>query len=287
MSARAQQPTFRERLDIVSVDASVISDDGTSLTDLTAAEFELWDDGARRTIAMFSRERRSITVAMVVDNSPSAASSVKVRQAALVAFISGLEQGDRAGVRTVTESVQPVTDDFKVLRAALPRAMAAERHSPIWLAVETAVRELQPLAGSRAVLVFTDALNTSPGLTPPELLTLARGTDVALYAAMPANTPWSSSAAGGTPVADRLAIERAQEQFRMLVRDTGGRPLALTGSIDNVERAFRKLSDELRYKYLLGFTPDKLDGKFHSIRLRVTRPDARVVARTGYIAPAK
>jgi hypothetical protein len=51
-----------------------------------------------------------------------------------------------------------------------------------------------------------------------------------------------------------------------------------------VATALEQIADELNSQYLIGYTSPRLaDGKFHSIRVRVSGGDYRVRARNGYV----
>jgi len=56
---------------------------------------------------------------------------------------------------------------------------------------------------------------------------------------------------------------------------------------NNLQEGFRQTADVPEYIYLLGFSPQKLDGKFHKLRVKVTGAEAEKVsvqARSGYYA---
>ena len=48
-----------------------------------------------------------------------------------------------------------------------------------------------------------------------------------------------------------------------------------------------RVVDELHQQYLLGFTPVALDGKKHTIEVRLRDSDATVRARQSYLASSK
>ena len=72
--------------------------------------------------------------------------------------------------------------------------------------------------------------------------------------------------------------------LREITDDTGGRTEVVHDSAD-LGAATARIADELNHQYVLGYTsPAAPDGQYHSIRVRVTRPDYRVRARRGYVA---
>jgi len=69
-----------------------------------------------------------------------------------------------------------------------------------------------------------------------------------------------------------------------LAQGTGG--LVLRPKGDDFTDAFRKIEADLRTRYLLGFRPgETASSGAHSLRVEVTRPQARVRSRSGYILP--
>ena len=48
---------------------------------------------------------------------------------------------------------------------------------------------------------------------------------------------------------------------------------------------FARIADELHHQYLLGFAPQKLDGKSHVLEVHVKREGLTVRARKSYVAP--
>ncbi|MEP7339554.1 MAG: VWA domain-containing protein, partial [Acidobacteriota bacterium] len=92
---------------------------------------------------------------------------------------------------------------------------------------------------------------------------------------------------GGVPRPEdfqRVAQENfdSQEGLTYIARETGG--LAFLNNND-LNFGIRKALDDTRSYYLLGFDPDneKFDRKYHSIKLKVTRPGLRVRTRAGFI----
>ena len=57
------------------------------------------------------------------------------------------------------------------------------------------------------------------------------------------------------------------------------------GQNDDVNATFTRVMQELHYQYTLGFTPQKLDGKIHTLEVRVDRPGVAVRARTSVPRP--
>jgi VWFA-related protein len=68
-----------------------------------------------------------------------------------------------------------------------------------------------------------------------------------------------------------------------LAAATGGGYFELT-TTDDLSRTFTRVADELHHQYALGFTPTKLDGKMHTLDVRVDQPGLTARARRSYLA---
>jgi VWFA-related protein len=86
-----------------------------------------------------------------------------------------------------------------------------------------------------------------------------------------------------TPPSVDLARGRARlTSLQTLAENTDG--LAIVNS-NNLAAGMKRIVDDLSAYYLLGYYSNgKLDGKFHSITVRVKRPGVQVRARRGYLA---
>jgi hypothetical protein len=82
---------------------------------------------------------------------------------------------------------------------------------------------------------------------------------------------------------DSANLRSRQGSLRDLAAATDGMAIMNT---NDIEGGLRRVTDDLSSYYLLGYySTGKLDGKFHSIRVRVKRPGVQVRARRGYLAP--
>lgn len=84
------------------------------------------------------------------------------------------------------------------------------------------------------------------------------------------------------PSVDRAMLTSRLTSLRTLAEATDG--LAIVDSND-LDGGLRRVVNDLTSYYLLGYySSAKLDGKFHSIAVRVKRPGVQVRARRGYLA---
>ena len=83
-------------------------------------------------------------------------------------------------------------------------------------------------------------------------------------------------------VEDRARLSARNTSLRTLAEATDGVAVVDT---NDLARGLRRIVDDLSSYYLLGYySGGKLDGRFHSISVRVKRPGVQVRARRGYLA---
>lgn len=77
----------------------------------------------------------------------------------------------------------------------------------------------------------------------------------------------------------------ADQQMQLLTARTGGRVFQAE-TYETTRTAFASIADELRNQYVIGYYPtvERRDGKFHKLKVEVSRKGAQIRARTGYRA---
>lgn len=166
-------------------------------------------------------------------------------------------------------------------------------------AVQFVVNSLRALPGRKSVILLSDGFrinspNDNDGSTNrvlqnlKQLVELANRSSVVVYAIDAKGLqPFMPGAnVGGRPGASAYtdAQQSAQEALEgptFLAQQTGG--FIVTNTNDLNIGVAEALYDQQSY-YLLGFDPDdaKFDRRYHSIKLRVTRPGVKVRTRNGF-----
>jgi VWFA-related protein len=262
----AQQPTFSSRLDTVRVDVSV-RQGARAIAGLTAADFEVLDNGVRQQIDFVSLEHMAVSVVLALDMSGSVEGQHLARlRAAGERLVGMLTANETAAVVAFTDQVTIASDftaDKTRLLSALDQpggrgdtALVDATHASLVLAES---QEGRPL-----VIVFSDGADTASFLLPNLVLDTARRTGPVVYAV--------------------TTFETSSDFIDGLVRLTGGRRLEVE-SLDRVSDAFAEILSESRERYLLSYTPTGVErGGWHEIDVRVRGRRAEVRARPGYLA---
>jgi Ca-activated chloride channel family protein len=71
--------------------------------------------------------------------------------------------------------------------------------------------------------------------------------------------------------------------LRKLSDETGGGFFMLKKK-DELGSTFTRIAQELHSQYVMGFSPETLDGKVHKLEVRVKRPGMTARARKSYVA---
>lgn len=118
-----------------------------------------------------------------------------------------------------------------------------------------------------------------------DILGEANRANATFYTVDPRGLPVFDTAIGPEPpptiTQDYAMLHRRLENLRVLAENTDG--LAVQNSND-LDKGMQRISDDLSSYYLLGYlsTNAKLDGRYHTIRVKVKRPGIDVRARRGY-----
>ena len=266
-----QQPTFRSSVNTVEVYATVTDRAGRLVPDLSAADFEILDNGKTQPITVFDRGTQPITIAIMLDESPSLFDVSGRITTAIQAFAKNLLPGDRAVLGAFSHVIRlnpQFTGDFEDLLRRLPVGRPQfPAGTAMWDALDAAASALESESGRRVTLVLTDADDNCSEAEPRNVAARIERQGTMVYAI-------GVKGDSGLPVGD----------LRSLTRDSGGYFFELKPS-DDIASTFARVADELHRQYLVGFSPATLDGKSHQITLRTKGSGLTVRARRTYVAP--
>ena len=299
-TSQTPKPTFRSAVDLVSVAAVVRDKKGRFARNLRAGDFVVEEGGVRRDLIDFRTDDNApVRVALLFDVSGSMrlASRLEDARAAARQVLSVLRLGsdaddpstgsgssraesrDEAAVFSFDmnlQSLQPFTADHGAIENALARVAPYGQTSLYDAIAQTAERVNESRPGDprrRAVIVFTDGLDTSSELRPEQVAAIASGIDVPVYVMTVVSEMERDQ--GSQSV-------QAETPLRDLSRATGGE-LFVTSSPAHESVAARQIVDELRHQYLMAFESSGQPG-WHPLVVRARAKDLVVRARSGYVA---
>jgi Ca-activated chloride channel family protein len=315
--ASQPQPSFSSGIKTVAVYATVTNAQGRLVPDLERDDFSVDDNARRQTLSLFANDVQPITVVMLLDRSGSMKANFDLEEQAAEAFVAAMGPADKARIGSFSNRIQvdpkDFTSDSEVLRKILRNDLQSEGPTPLWNAVNVGITDLLHEQGRRVVLVFTDGVDmpmnfSNNNSSLKSVMKRAEEDDVMVYAIGLAgrNGPPGGWGRGGT---DRrggmggfggfggsggfggrggfgrqpMMDGKPDEGLPKIAEATGGGYFELTSASDLLG-TFRQVADELHHQYALGFTPEKLDGKMHTLAVHVAKPGLSARARRSYLA---
>jgi Ca-activated chloride channel homolog len=272
---------LRSGVDVVAVTATVLDAEGRLALGLPREAFEIFEDGEPQTITQFTNERVPVGLGVLLDTSDSMFGQriVDARAAVERFLFELLHEDDEFFVLAFNHYPHILTrwtSTPEDIRAAL-----AEVKPSGGTAIYDAVVGALPMIGRRtreraALVVISDGADTASDLTVAEVRTALLRSDAFVYA-IAIDSP-SRQAINTRVNAGALAEITGQ---------SGGRT-EVVQDMDGLRAATARIAEELNSQYVMAYaSPHATDGKYHSIRVRVTQPGYKVRARNGYVGVAK
>lgn len=275
----AQEPVFRGAVDAVRLDVAVTRG-GRPVDGLTAAHFEVRDNGVLQTIDAVGRDDTPLDLMLVLDISGSMTGD---RLPALVdaarGLVRSLRPADRVGVlsfsQALTLHVPPTTAHQQALEAL--GGLAASGPTALRDALFAGLQMLEPGSDARPVLVFfSDGLDTASWMARDDLEGAVRRSGVVIHAVELLDRdrlgrPLSS-------IATTESVHRALE--------AGGGRLWSAANPRDLSRLFADALGELRTRYLITYTVAGPPARgWHGVEVRLKGVRGDVQARPGYWVP--
>lgn len=184
-TAVSDDGTIKLETAIVTIPVSVTDREGRLLSDLKKREFRIYEDGVEQQIESFQSIEVPFHVVLLLDTSMSARFKLSDIQAAALAFVNQLRAEDKVIVVSFDSSVYLMCDftsDREQLRQAIYRTKTGGS-TKLFEAVDLSISEaLKPIRGRKAVVLFTDGVDTaSRRSTATSTLNLVEESDALVF----------------------------------------------------------------------------------------------------------
>lgn len=292
---------------LVQVPVVVSARGGRYVSDLTRDEFTVFEDGVKQSVEYFGSVEEPFSVALLLDSSGSTGAALEQIKSAAMAFINNLRPRDRVMVVSFNDSVEvlcELTNDPARLAAAVQSIKSGE-FTQVYEAVYTAVWErLADLPGRKAVIVFTDGIDTASSEIVEEdtLDAVIESEDIIVYpiryatredverkmeARLKASPGSDGADTNKTLEQKRRELDRtyrAADEYLQELADMSGGIVERADRLGDLKSALGRIAEELRHQYLVGYYPSnkQKDDRTRKITVRVTRPSVIVRARPAY-----
>lgn len=277
------RPTFKSNSELVVMHVSVRDRSGRYVTGLTQDAFTVIDDGKPQSLEMFSAEEVPATVGFLIDNSNSMRPSRDRVIASAVEFAKHSHPQDEIFVLTFNEAVQPawgprVVSDTEPseFAAAMSTAIVARGMTAIYDGIVGGLARLDQAKHTRQVLiVVSDGGDNASKAKLDDVLKSVHESDATVYS---------------VALVDPLVPDGSNPGLlRRLAKATGGE-FYFPRHIDDVSKAFERISKDIRSAYTIAYIPTKgpdgaADRRRRTVKVYVHSKDGRTLdvrARDGY-----
>lgn len=280
---QGQEPTFRTGVDLVHFGVTVSDKRGNFVTDLTAADFEIHEEGQPQTLRVFARGDESETlelhVGLLFDTSGSMSEDLKLARSAAIRFLNMLPDARDITLVDFDTEVRVA----KYGQGDFPRLVERIRNRKPdgWTALYDALGVYLDGAhddhGRKVLVLYTDGGDTRSTIGFGDVLTFVRASDVTVYAI-------------GLLDHQPSSVKAEQRMRLQQITEASGGQAFFPFSMKEVDAAYEKILAQIRAQYSLGYasTNTATDGQWRRVDIKVTRPDLkdlRIQTRKGYFAP--
>jgi Ca-activated chloride channel family protein len=283
---------IKAEVNLVSVIASVLDQDGRPVPDLPKASFEVYEEGVKQQIEVFESEtQQPLDLALLIDSSLSTLKELAFEQEAAAHFIRQVVRpGDRLAVFEISDVVTQMADfssDVQRLQAAVAR-IEGGGGAPLYDAIVLGSQALakRPLGRRRVLVMVTDGGETTSRAKFEDARRAALAAGTMLYTILI------------NPVKNEGGRNTAGEHALITITEVTGGSMYFPGSAASLNDIFDRMDRELRTQYRLGYyptprPPQSATALFRRIVVKVISGDADAPAggsftihhRTGYFTP--
>jgi len=303
-------PVFRADVTTVTVDVSVVDNQGRFIPGIPPGNFRILEDKVPQKITSFSVGGEApMTVCLVIEfNAQYQQYWSETWYQTLTAahgFLDTLKPEDYVAIVSFdmrTDILTDFTANKDQARTALSRLQTPGFHeSNLFDALVDMAERMSDIEGRKAILVIASGLDTFSDLTFGETRRRLQVAGVPIYAIglMQALRVYYEDYMGAVT---RMEFLQADNQLRTFARETGG--MAFFPKFDGeFPSIFASVADGLRNQYTLAYSPtnQEKDGEFRRIEVDLVNPETgealrivdqrdksiryKIIAKEGYRAP--
>ena len=280
MRAQDQQKPFKVSTNQVAIYATVTDTEKRLVPDLVLEDFEIYDNGKLQTVLSFDNKPLPITVVVMLDTSGSMTLALDLVKSAAEQFLLRMMPEDQGMVGAFNDKIEFHPEGFTNSRDELVRSLKELDFgypTRLYDAVNQSMGQLKGIPGRRVVLVFTDGDDNASKVGSGDVTDRGRIDDVMVYSIGLENEYFDGA---------RKVRSSPDRGLRRLSEETGG-GFFLLKKTDELTSTFTRVAQELHSQYVIGFSPQNLDGKIHKLEVRVKKPGMSARARKSYVATAE
>ncbi|MDQ3374421.1 MAG: VWA domain-containing protein [Acidobacteriota bacterium] len=262
--------TFEVRLPVTVTDKKKKKN---LIAGLTRGDFSVFEGGVPQEVTFFTDEKTNppVYVGVLMDTSPSAAGKMTFSKEAAKNFIYTVTRvrKDKAAFMTFDNEVnlrQDFTDKLDLLDKAVDKVKKVGSQTALYDAVwQFSDEKLRNAPGRRVIVVITDGDDTFSRAELRDAIDIAQRTETTVF-----GISTKAGFLGTVPGVEAGTVkDKGDKLLTQLCEQTGGEAF-FTGDMLDLEKAFKKISDELRSQYIITYRPtnQNFDGKERKIEVR-------------------
>lgn len=277
--AAGQQGTFRSGVDLVTFGVTVVDKHGEIVTDLTADDFQIVEDGVEQRLQYFAVGDEADTRArkrlgLMLDTSGSMEQDLKLARSAAIKFLNMLPEAEDITLVDFDTEVRvtryPQRDFARVVERI--RARKPDGWTALYDALGVYLDGAQMQEGRKILVMYTDGGDTRSTMGFGDLLTLLKASQVTVYA---------------VGLNENTGSYRTELRMRLqqIVEVTGGEAF-FPSRLKDLDESYAHILAEIKGRYHLGYasTNGAEDGAWRDVDIKVKRRGLKVRTRHGYFA---
>ena len=278
------QTLFRGRTDLVSVGVTVAAKRHRFVTNLSAGDFAVYEDGRPQQIFAFAsgvQPGPPLHIGVLLDVSGSQGLDLEFTQRAVIKFLASVPDAIDVTFIDFASHVRggrySQSDFPRLIRRV--RDLTAGGETSLYDAIGLYLDGASEQDGRKVMVLYTDGGDTYSSLSFDTLMTLLRASDVTIYAI-------------GALEQQPLSAQLTQRALLAKIAEETGGTAFFPGGVKDLSQIYEQVRGEIQAQYTIGYvsTNEKTDGTWRKIEIKITCPDSkslRVRARKGYYATSR
>jgi len=278
VSLAAQGQKIKVTTNSVPVYVTVTDPEKRLVPDLTLEDFEVLDNLKPQQVNIFENKPVPITTVVMIDTSGSMTGNIDFVKAGVEQFLLRLLPDDKAQVGEFSDKIKFHPGEFIDNRDRLIYLLKNDLDfgypTRLWDAADASLQRLEPMDGRKVLVLFTDGDDTSSKIGVSKVMDRAREKDIMIYGVGLVSEYFNGQS---------RVRSQPDRSLKKLAEDTGGGYFELKRTAD-LNETFTRVAQELHSQYVLGFSPETMDGKVHKLDVRVKKAGMTARARKTYTA---
>ncbi len=285
---KPQPPVFKAGIDLVNITLTVRDNQGQLVSDLSADDFVVYEDGHPQRVELFARaaeegevDALSLDLGLLLDTSESMAQQMKLTRESALRFLDAIPRARDLLVIFFDQDIRISRYDSENQQGLVDRIidMKGSGNTALYDAITVYLSRVEESQGRKVLVLFTDGEDSRSLTSLNELISLVRSSNVMVYAISFAGSSFSLGS-------NRYVSARS---FLTYLAEMTGGDIFTPASPRDLPGVYQKILNALAGQYVIGFTSDNLkrDGKFRKLKIEAKDKSRglKIQHRVGYVPP--